>query len=134
MVKKRGLTTNPLFEKTTGEFPTPEITKVVPKITKKLTKQSVSRSTSRPTSQPSSRQSEYKDMVVVGRPKAFYISNQVDEWLDKSVRYFKKRGIKKVDRSTVVNLILHDRNLWKSESLDKMRGKLIEMLTSQLVD
>src|SRR2546423_14516168 len=83
------------------------------------TPQSINQPTNRPTDQSPSQlmtqdphrssgqpaSSSYSK--IVDRPKAFYITERLDTYLDHAVRYFQeKHGIKKVDRSTIVNVIL----------------------------
>src|SRR5690242_19333248 len=69
----------------------------------KLTNQSTGQSTNQLIGQPISR----PFTKIVDRPKAFYITEGLDEKLDKAVTYLqKKHGIKKVDRSVIVNALL----------------------------
>lgn len=69
----------------------------------------------------------------VGRPKAFYITTRVDEQLDEAVRYFQQaHGLKKVDRSMIVNALLDNEEQWTEESLDRLLRRVIDQLTSRL--
>jgi hypothetical protein len=91
-----------------------------------LTSQATDQSISRPTSRPISR--------VVNRPKAFYITEALDDKLDKAVNYLqKKHGIKKVDRSVVVNALLDNDTLWTDEALDQLVDRVVSQLTSRLM-
>jgi hypothetical protein len=68
---------------------------------------------------------------VVERPRAFYITEQVDRWLDEAVRYLKRKGLHKVDRSVLVNAILHNPALFSPGALDAMRARLLAHLTNK---
>jgi hypothetical protein len=71
---------------------------------------------------------------IVDRPKAFYITEGLDEKLDKAVVYLqKKHGIKKVDRSVIVNALLDNDTLWTDEALDQLVERVVSQLTSRLV-
>jgi hypothetical protein len=96
--------------------------------TDKSTNQSVDQSTGRSISQPTN-----SSNGIVDRPKAFYITVRLDRKLDEAVRYFQDvHGIKKADRSTVVNAILDNEENWKEKSLDQLVDRLISQLTSRL--
>src|SRR4051812_43148351 len=70
---------------------------------------------------------------IVDRPKAFYITTQLDKRLDDAVRYFQNvHGIKKADRSTVINAMLDIDENWTDKSLDQLVSRLIGQLTSRL--
>ena len=91
--------------------------------------QSTNRSDNQSVSQPTG-QSTNK---IVDRPKAFYITTRLDRKLDQAVEYFKeKHGIRKVDRSVVVNALLDNEAVWSEESLDRMVSRVIDQLTSRL--
>jgi len=69
----------------------------------------------------------------MGKPKGFYISEQLDTRLDHAVRYFQSvHGIKKVDRSILINAMLIDDASWTQESLDQLTDRLIDQLTRRL--
>ena len=90
------------------------------------TGQSTNRLTGQPTSRPLSK--------IVDRPKAFYITEALDENLDKAVTYLqKKHGIKKVDRSVIMNALLDDDTLWTDEALDQLVERVVSQLTSRLI-
>jgi hypothetical protein len=96
----------------------------------KPTNQSTGQSTNQLINQPTSRLSN----KIVDRPKAFYITEGLDEKLDKAVTYLqKKHGIKKVDRSIVVTALLDNETLWTDEALDQLVDKVVSQLTSRLV-
>ena len=88
---------------------------------RELTRQSTSRSTERPSGR------------IVGRPKAFYITERLNQRLDQAVRYYQEvHGLAKIDRSTVVNAMLDNRALWTDEALDSQIDRMISQLTSRL--
>lgn len=93
------------------------------------TSQPVSRLTSQPIGQSTRRPS----LPVVERPKAFYITKQLDRRLDEAVRYYQeKHGITKVDRSALVNAILDNDAKWTEEALDLLVDRVLSQLTSRL--
>src|SRR5437870_2209322 len=87
------------------------------------TNRSTDQSTGQPTSQPPNRSisqpASASRSKIVDKPKAFYITERLDKRLDEAVRYFQeKHGIKKVDRSTLVNVLLDNDANWTEEALD----------------
>jgi hypothetical protein len=68
---------------------------------------------------------------IVARPRAFYITQKLDRWLDEAVRQLKEKGIHKADRSVVVNALLHNPALFTSKALDDMRKRLLAHLTNK---
>jgi hypothetical protein len=97
--------------------------------TSQLTKQSANQSTSRLTKQLT------KGSRVLDRPKAFYITERLDRRLDEAVRYLQENhGIRKVDRSTVVNALLDNEANWTEEALDLIVDRVISQLTSRLTE
>jgi hypothetical protein len=96
------------------------------KSTTQSTRQSTSQLVSQPTSRPFAK--------IVDRPKAFYITEGLDEKLDQAVTYLQKtHGIKKVDRSVIVNALLDNDTLWTDEALDQLVDKVVSQLTSRLI-
>ncbi len=93
------------------------------------TEQPTDQSTNRPTSRPSNRLTTR----VVDRPKAFYITEELDRQLDDAVRYFQMHhGLRKVDRSILLTTMLSEAQLWTDESLDQLVDRLMSQLTSRL--
>jgi hypothetical protein len=90
--------------------------------------QSASRSTDRSIDQPIDLDSLGP---VVDRPRAFYITQRIDRWLNEAVRYLKGKGLHKVDRSVVVNTLMHDGELFKPKQLDRLRQKVLAHLTNK---
>jgi len=68
---------------------------------------------------------------VVERPRAFYITQQVDIWLDESVRYLRGKGMHKVDRSVLINALLHNEGLYNPRFLNNIRKRLLAHLTNK---
>ena len=68
---------------------------------------------------------------VIGKPRGFYLTQKVDRWLDGAVLYLKEKGLHKVDRSVLVNALLHDPGLYTQENLDKMRSTLLTHITNR---
>lgn len=94
--------------------------------------QSVDQSTSQSTEAATSA-SVSRSNKIVDRPKAFYITERLDRRLDEAVRYFQHtHGLRKVDRSTLINALLDDDSLWTDNSLDHLVDQLISQLTSRL--
>jgi hypothetical protein len=68
------------------------------------------------------------------KPTGFYISEGLDNRLDQAVQYFQKNhGLKKVDRSLILNALLENNTFWTNESLDQLINKLINLLTHKLI-
>jgi hypothetical protein len=104
----------------------PQKSRLRSKQTTQSTSQSTDQSMSQPTSRPFSK--------IVDRPKAFYITEDLDEKLDKAVNYLqKKHGIKKVDRSVIVSALLDNDTLWTDEALDQLIDRVVSQLTSRLM-
>jgi len=96
------------------------------KSTRQSTGQSTNRSISQPTHRPITK--------IVDRPKAFYITEGLDDNLDKAVNYLqKKHGIKKVDRSVIVNALLDNDTLWTDQALDQLVERVVSQLTNRLI-
>ena len=95
-------------------------------LTNRLTHQSTKRLTKQSTSQSVNK--------IVQKPKGFYITERLDKKLDEAVRYLQEvHGIKKADRSTIVNAILDNEVNWTEESLDVLVDRVISLLTSRLM-
>jgi hypothetical protein len=63
-----------------------------------------------------------------------FITEGLDENLDKAVNYLQKNhGIKKVDRSVVVNALLDNDTLWTDEALDQLIERVVSQLTNRLI-
>ena len=104
--------------------------------------QSITQSTSQPTSQSVSQSTDQQtsrspvlsDQKTVERPKSFYITMRLDKRLDEAVRYFQEaHGIKKVDRSILVNAMLDSDANWTNEALDVLVDRILQLLTNKLI-
>ena len=105
---------------------TPQKSPRQPKPMSQSTRQSTNQFISQPMSRPFTK--------LVDRPKAFYITEGLDEKLDQAVTYLqKKHGIKKVDRSVVVNALLDNDTLWTDDALDQLVERVVSQLTSRLM-
>jgi hypothetical protein len=70
---------------------------------------------------------------TVERPKAFYITKRLDRRIDAAVRYLQeKHGIKKADRSVLVNAMMDNAAWWTEAALDLLVDRVISQLTSRL--
>ena len=92
--------------------------------------QSAGRSIHRPTKQG------FDHSVILGRPKAFYITEQQDKDLDVAVdkltAKLQGRGNQKIDRSTVVRLLLEINGITTDQTVDRLANQLVSRLVSQL--
>ena len=96
------------------------------------TDQSTNQSTNRPIDQPIDWPTKVEELgPVVGKPRAFYVTQRVDAWLDEAVRYLRSKDLYKVDRSIVVNTLLHSPDLFEPAALDKLRKRLLAHLTNK---
>jgi len=68
---------------------------------------------------------------IVDRPRAFYITQRIDHWVDEAVAYLRNKGMHKMDRSVLVNTLLHNPELYKPSSLKKLRNRLLAHLTNR---
>ena len=93
-----------------------------------------SQSVSQPTSQSTSQFTPVSEHKTVERPKSFYITVRLDKRLDEAVRYFQEvHGIKKADRSILLNAMLDNDAQWTGEALDLLVARIISILTNKLV-
>ncbi len=92
--------------------------------------QSTGPSTDRPTGRM------FDHSVILGRPKAFYITEQQDKDLDVAVdkltAKLQGRGNQKIDRSTVVRLLLEVNDITTDQTVDRLANQLVSRLVSQL--
>ena len=125
------------------ESPTPKISSISRKQNRQITRkkrilvdQSTDQSTKRPVNRSTDRSTDQLSKVdtlgpIVDRPRAFYITQKVDRWLDEAVRYLRDKGIYKMDRSVLVNALIHNPDLYEPDSLEKMRQRLLAHLTNK---
>ena len=100
--------------------------------------QSTSQSTHQPVSrsvdQLADKATDKADGQLVDRPKSFYITIRLDQRLNMAVQYLQERhGIKKVDRSVLINAKLDTDEQWTHEALDQLVGPILSILTSRLI-
>jgi hypothetical protein len=73
---------------------------------------------------------------VLAKPKGFYISEKQDEDLDIAVKKLsdKMKGklTAKIDRSTILRLIIDQANITNEEAISKLAGQLTSQLIRQL--
>jgi len=135
------------LSKLDSESPTPKVAgvavdkKVIIKSkSKDIVDQSTDQSTNRSTNRPTNRLTTWlTDPIadvdelgsVVERPRAFYITQKVDVWLDEAVRYLRGKGLNKVDRSVLINALLHNEGLYKPRFLNRIRKRLLAHLTNK---
>jgi hypothetical protein len=74
--------------------------------------------------------------AILGRPKSFYITERQDRDLDTAVdkltERLRGRGNQKIDRSTVVRLLLEVTDVTDDKTVDRLAGQLVSRLVSQL--
>jgi len=103
-------------------------------LTNRLTNQSTEQSTKQSIVQLTQKSTTQSANKIVDKPKGFYITERLNKRLDEAVDYFQEvHGIKKADRSTVVNAILDNEANWTEESLDLLVDRVISLLTSRLM-
>ncbi|SRR6266568_1491582 len=101
----------------------------------KQTDQTTNQSTNLPTKRLTKQSISQSDNKIVEKPKAFYITQRLDKKLDEAVRYCQEvHGIKKADRSTIVNAILDNEANWTEEALDLLIDRVLSILTSRLTN
>ena len=102
--------------------------------TPQSTTQSARQPVSQSTDQQASRSAFLSDTKTVDRPKSFYITVRLDKRLDEAVRYFQEiHGIRKVDRSIIVNAMLDTDAQWTEEALDRLVERVMKLLTKKLM-
>jgi hypothetical protein len=97
--------------------------------------QSTDQSTDRSTSKSINQHNISNSSRVMEKPRAFYITERLNQRLDEAVRYYQeKHNLKKVDRSIIVTAILDNGANWTEEALDLILTKIINQLTSRLIN
>ena len=78
----------------------------------------------------------FDSTAVLGRPKASYITEKQDKDLDITVEKLavkmQGRGNQKIDRSTVLRLLLEVNNITDDTTVDRLAHQLVSRLVSQL--
>jgi len=104
----------------------------VPQPIGQSTNQPIGQSTNQSTSQSIDPLLEIEQLgPIVERPRAFYITQKLDQWLDEAVRGLKETGLHKIDRSVLVNGLLHDPDLFKIQYLEGLRKRFLAHLTNK---
>jgi hypothetical protein len=101
-----------------------------------------SQATARPTRQSTARQTvppvepSFDTTMILGRPKAFYITERQDKDLDAAVdkltARLNGRGNQKIDRSTVIRLLLEMSDVADDGTVDRLASHMVSRLVSQL--
>ncbi len=69
------------------------------------------------------------------KPRAFYITERLNQRLDEAVRYYQeKHNLKKVDRSVIVTALLDNEANWTEDALELLVDRVISQLTSRLTN
>lgn len=98
--------------------------------TDRLTEQSTNQSTPQLTPSPFDHGNR-----VMEKPRAFYITERLNQKLDEAVRYYQeKHHLRKVDRSVIVTALLDNEANWTEEALDLLLAKVLSQLTSRLTN
>ncbi len=96
--------------------------------------QPVNQSINRPINQPINVPLDTSS--VIAKPKGFYISYKQDEDLDEAVKKLSKKlegkALVKIDRSTILRLVLEDANLASDDTIERLSKQLIHRLINQL--
>jgi hypothetical protein len=84
-----------------------------------------------PTGQLASKPKSLSSSKIV--EKAFYITEKLDKRLDEAVRYLQDvQGIRKADRSSIINAMLDNEANWSDESLDLIVDRVIQHLMTKI--
>jgi hypothetical protein len=110
------------------------VTQLVTTSTGRLTGESTGQSTRQSTKARPARR--FDTSPILGRPKSFYITDQQDKELDTAVvrltERLQGRGNQKIDRSTVMRLLLEVSDVSNDETVDRLADQLVNRLVSQL--
>jgi len=102
--------------------------------TDRSTNQSIDQLTDPSIAQPA--EPPFDSSPILGKPKGFYITEQQDEDLNTAVvkltARLKGRGTHKVDRSTVVRLLLEVNDVTDDRSINRLANRLVNRLVNQL--
>jgi len=92
------------------------------------TRQSATQSTSQSTEQSAT--NHYDESPILGRPKSFYISHQQDKDLDLAVAKLASGEFgpqtQKIDRSSLLRLILEEMNVTSEKTLQRLQQRHID--------
>jgi hypothetical protein len=103
-------------------------------LTGQLTSQSIDQPASRSTSAPADIPPNISP--ILGRPKAFYLTEKQDQELDAAVTKLSERlqgrVEQKIDRSTVIRLLLESSDITSEQTIQRLAEQQIQQLLSQL--
>jgi hypothetical protein len=75
---------------------------------------------------------------VIAKPKGFYITHKQDKELDEAVRKLSKKlegkAMIKIDRSTILRLVLEEADLTAEATIKRLTNQLINRLINQLTN
>jgi hypothetical protein len=75
---------------------------------------------------------------ILSRPKGFYITEKQNRDLDKGVRKLAEKAkgkvVQKIDRSTLLRLILDDIDVLDDQTVNRLYNRLIDRLVNQLTN
>lgn len=118
----------PPVQQSTNQSTEQSTNELVGRPTSKSIKQSTNQAVSSPT--------DADQTTILGRPKAFYITQKQDEELDIAAKnlgkYLEGKLSQKVDRSTVIRLLLEEADLTNKETTKRLASRLVSRLISQL--
>ena len=105
-------------------------------VTSRPVDQLISQSVDQSTNQSAAPRSLFDTSPILGRPKAFYITERQDRALDVAVEKLAERlrgrANQKIDRSTVVRLLLEVSDLTDDATADRLASQFVSRLVSQL--
>jgi hypothetical protein len=112
----------------------PVRSKLVNRTTEQPTNQPVGQSANQSTSQSTDPLVEVESIgPIVERPRAFYITQRLDQWLDEAVRKLQATGLHKMDRSVLINGLLHNPEIFKDQNLISLRKRFLAHLTNKSI-
>ena len=119
-----------------SQSPTTPVRKPKPKSASPTTDQPVNQPINQSTNQSTSQSTDPLVEIesigpIVERPRAFYITQKLDQWLDEAVRKLQATGLYKMDRSVLINGLLHDPELFKDQALNNLRKRFLAHLTNK---
>lgn len=110
------------------------VSRLISQLTSQLHDQSTDSSTSETTTTATGRSFDHSPLL--GRPKAFYITEQQDKDLDSAVGQLAARVQGKInqsiERSTIVRLLLEEADLTGADTIEQLHKQLVSRLISQL--
>jgi hypothetical protein len=122
-------------EETQQKASSPSNDQLIAQSTKQSIKPSTDQSTGRSTNRLLHQRTHPSSSKVMDKPRAFYITEQVNKRIDEAVAYYQeKHKLAKVDRSIVVTALLEKESNWTEKALDLLMERVINQLTSRLLN